>query len=181
MFERFTHGARDVVVRAQDEAAALGHDHIGTEHLLLGLAAGEDIAAGVLASLGVERAALRAAVAALPHDGLDADALASIGIDLEAVRRSVEESFGPGALSGRRGCRRGRRGGYAPLTPRAKRALELALREALVLGDRQIGPEHLLLGLAAGADSGAAATLRRCGTSPEAVRAATLATLRDAA
>ena len=93
----------------------------------------------------------------------------------------MEESFGPGALSGRRGCRRGRRAGHVPLSPRAKRALELALREALVLGDRQIGAEHLLLGLAAGADSGAAATLRRCGTSPEAVRAATLAALRDAA
>ena len=181
MFERFTHGARDVVVRAQEEAAALGHDQIGTEHLLLGLAADGGIAAGVLASVGVEHAALRAAVAALPRDGLDAEALASIGIDLDAVRRSVEESFGPGALAGRRGCRRGRRGGYVPFSPRAKRALELALREALGLGDRHIGPEHLLLGLAAGGDSGAGAALRRCGTSPEAAHAATLAALRDAA
>jgi hypothetical protein len=84
--------------------------------------------------------------------GLDASALAAIGIDLDAVRRSVEESFGPGALSGRRR----RRGGHLPLCPKAKRALERSLREALALSDRHIGPEHILLGLASDADSGAA-------------------------
>jgi ATP-dependent Clp protease ATP-binding subunit ClpA len=172
MFERFTHAARDAVVCAQEEAAALGHDHVGTEHLLLGVAARDG---GVLASLGVERAALRAAVAGLWPEGLDADALATIGIDLEAVRRSVEQSFGPGALTGRR--RRGR----VPLCPRAKRALERSLREALAQRDRHIGPEHLLLGLASDPDSGAALALRRCGASPDALRAATLAALRDAA
>jgi ATP-dependent Clp protease ATP-binding subunit ClpA len=113
--------------------------------------------------------------------GIDADALATIGIDLEAVRRSVEESFGPGALSGRQGCRRGRRFGHVPLCPRAKRALERSLREALALRQRHIGAEHVLLGLASDPENGAAMALRRCGTSPEAVRAATLAALRDAA
>ena len=83
MFERFTRAARDVVVRAQEEAAALGHDGIGTEHLLLGVAAG---AAGA-ASLGVDPAGLRAAVARQRRRGeLDAAALATIGIDLDAVR-----------------------------------------------------------------------------------------------
>jgi ATP-dependent Clp protease ATP-binding subunit ClpA len=175
MFERFTDAARAVVVRAQEEATALGHDRIGTEHLLLGVAAGEG---GILASLGVDHAALRSAVAGLPRDGLDAAALATIGIDLDAVRRSVEESFGRGALTGRR---RGRRGGRLPFSPRAKRALELALREALVLADKHIGPEHVLLGLASDSGSGAATALRRCGTTPDAVRAATLARRRDAA
>jgi ATP-dependent Clp protease ATP-binding subunit ClpA len=174
MFERFTHAAREVVVVAQEEAAAIGHDHVGTEHLLLGVAA---VDGGVLASLGVDPARLRSVVAGLWPDGLDADALATIGIDLEAVRRSVEDAFGPGALT----RRHGRRAGHTRLCPRAKRALERALREALALGHRHIGTEHVLLGLARDPASGAALALRRCGTSPEAVRAATLAALRDAA
>lgn len=177
MFERFTHTARDVVVRAQEEAAALGHDHIGSEHLLLGVASGNASAARVLRGLGVEPDHLR-----VEADTLDADALASIGIDLGEVRRRVEASFGPGALARRRRrCARGRVLGYRPMSPHAKHALELALREAVTLGDRQIGPEHILLGLARDADSGAARALRRCGTSPGAVRAAVLAAARDAA
>ncbi len=178
MFERFTQAARDVVVRAQEEAAQLGDARIGTEHLLLGVACCDG---SVLASLGIDAAALRAAIADVPRDGLDAAALATIGIDLDAVRRSVEESFGPGALAGRRRGRRGGLGGHRPLSPRAKRALELSLREALGLGDTRIGAEHILLALARQRDSGAAGALRRCGTTPDAVRAATLAARRDAA
>jgi ATP-dependent Clp protease ATP-binding subunit ClpC len=70
MFERFTDRARLVVVRAQEEARTLGHDYIGTEHILLGLV----------------------------HDGggLAAKALESLGIDLEAVRQRVEEVTGRG-------------------------------------------------------------------------------------
>ena len=59
------------------------------------------------------------------------------------VRRSAEESFGPGALAGPHR----RRTGDRPFSPRAKRALELSLREALALGDRRIGRKHVLLGL----------------------------------
>jgi hypothetical protein len=63
MFERFTTDARDVVRLAQDQARGLQHDHIGTEHLLLALAAKRDLpAAGALASLGADETALRAAV-----------------------------------------------------------------------------------------------------------------------
>jgi ATP-dependent Clp protease ATP-binding subunit ClpA len=174
MFERFTQAARDVVTRAQEEAAVLGHDHLGTEHLLLGVAAGDD---GILASLGADHAALRRAVTDMYPVAIDADALAAIGIDLDAVRRSVEESFGPGALF----KRRGRRARHVPFCPRAKRALERSLREAIALRHRHIGREHLLLALAGDGKSSAAIALRRCGTSPEAVRAATLAALRDAA
>jgi ATP-dependent Clp protease ATP-binding subunit ClpA len=172
MFNRFTHDARDVVVRAQQEAAELGHDYLGTEHLLLGIAA-----RGALpASLGLEHGTLQAAVRDASR-GLDASALAAIGIDLDAVRRSVEESFGPGALSGRRR----RRCGHMPLCPKAKRALERSLREALALSDRHIGPEHILLGIASDGDSGAARALVSCGTTPEALRAAVLEARREAA
>jgi ATP-dependent Clp protease ATP-binding subunit ClpA len=171
MFNRFTRDARDVVVRAQEEAATLGHDYLGTEHLLLGVAA----RGGLPASLGLEHGRLRAAVAGSSQQ-LDADALAAIGIDLDAVRRAVEESFGPGALSGRR-----RRGGHLPMCRKAKRALELSLREALAQGDRHIGPDHILLGLARDADSGAARALASCGTTPATLRAAVLAARREAA
>jgi ATP-dependent Clp protease ATP-binding subunit ClpA len=171
MFERFTREARAVVERAQDEAAALGHDYLGTEHLLLGIAAG----GGLPASLGLEHHTLRTAIGGSSQQ-LDADALAAIGIDLDAVRRAVEESFGPGALSGRR-----RRGGHVPICPKAKKALELALREALALGDRHIGSDHILLALARGPDHGAARALAACGTTPAALRAAVLEARRRAA
>ena len=116
MFERFTRAARDVVVRARDEAAALGRERVGTEHLLLGLATRGDLPP----ALGIDPAGLRAAAEAAPGAGLDGRALATIGIDLDAVRRSVEESFGPGALGGRRAALRGQ----VRFGKGAKRALE---------------------------------------------------------
>jgi ATP-dependent Clp protease ATP-binding subunit ClpA len=171
MFNRFTHEAREAVERAQEEAAELGHDHIGTEHLLLGIAA----RGGLPASLGLEHGALRAAVAGFSQQ-LDAEALAAIGIDLDAVRRAVEQSFGPGALSGRR-----RRGGHIPFCPKAKKVLELSLRAAIALSDRHIGTDHILLGIAREPDSGAARALDTCGTTTDALRRAVLAARREAA
>jgi ATP-dependent Clp protease ATP-binding subunit ClpA len=172
MSNRFTREARAVVERAQQESADLGHDHIGTEHLLLGVSAG----GGLPPSLGLSHDALRKAVGGSSQQ-LDADALAAIGIDLDAVRRAVEESFGPGALSGRRR----RRGGHIPICPKARKALELALREALALGDRNIGSDHILLGMTRDPDTGAARALAACGTTPDALRAAVLAARREAA
>src|SRR3954452_15470610 len=71
-------------------------------------------------------------------DGIAAKALESLGISLEGVRAQVEEIIGQGqqAPSGR-----------IPFTPRAKKVLELSLREALQLGHNYIGTEHILLGL----------------------------------
>jgi ATP-dependent Clp protease ATP-binding subunit ClpA len=146
MFERFTQEARDVVVGAQAEARALRHGRVGTEHLLLGmLAAPGSTAARVLAGHGVTHdiavAAVRGNAAA---DDLDADALSSLGIDLDAVRDRVEEAFGPGALDGPRGRRTG---GHVPFSPRAKKVLELSLREAIALKSRTITDGHIALGL----------------------------------
>jgi ATP-dependent Clp protease ATP-binding subunit ClpC len=113
MFEQFTERARQVVVLAQDEARALRHAYIGTEHVLLGLLREEQgIAARVLESLGVTIEEVRGQVA-----------------------RMVGQSDGVAA-------------GQIPFTPRAKKVLDLALREALSLGHTWIGTEHLLLGLA---------------------------------
>ena len=173
MFERFTQEARAVVLLAQDEATALEADRIGAEHLLLGLAAERGAAARVLEPLGLGHGALRAELEQ-SGAGLDADALASIGIDLDEVRRRVEESFGPGALGGHR---KGRR----PFSPEAKKALELALREAIALGDRHIGSEHILLGVVRDPGEPVAGVLRRHDQSPEAVRAAVMAARRRAA
>ncbi|MGH9180174.1 MAG: Clp protease N-terminal domain-containing protein [Acidimicrobiales bacterium] len=159
MFERFTDGARQVLVQAQDEATGLSHHHIGTEHLLLALLSDGGIAGTVLARAGVQLESTRAATAKLvgpdAYSGTEADAaaLSSIGIDLGAVRASVEHDFGAGALDRTHRCRwrRGRAGAGrvsgTPFTPRAKKALELALRESLRLRHRFIGPEHVLLGV----------------------------------
>ncbi len=113
MFERFTERARQVVVLAQDEARALGHQYIGTEHLLLGLLREEE--------------------------GLAARALASLNVTIEEVRAKVERIVGRGEGNAETG--------QIPFTPRAKKTLELALRESQALGHNYIGTEHILLGL----------------------------------
>ena len=182
MFERFTDGARHVVVHAQSEARSLGHGYIGTEHLLLGLLQErEGLAAQVLEGVGVTPDAVRAGVETVVGRGSapadDSEALLAIGIDLDAVRATVEQAFGPGALdrapAPRRRRRRARRpgcggrvpvlGGHLPFTPRSKKALELSLREALRLGHNHIGTEHILLALVSEGEGLAAAVLVRNG------------------
>jgi len=176
MFERFTDEARNAVVAAQREASALDHGWIGTEHLLLALLADADgRAARVLRGFAVDAAWARGEVERIVGRGepeLDADALATLGIDLDAVRERVERTFGAGALSRRR-CRRGlMTGGALPFTARAKKALELSLREAIAMGDDHIGSEHVLLGLAREGDGVAGGILRSRGIDRDAVRAA---------
>lgn len=169
MFERFTDDARDVVVQAQAEARALGHAYIGTEHLLLGAAATGGDAGRVLAGHGATPDALRAAIRAEVGDStLDAAALATLGIDLDEIRRRVEATFGEGALERRRPAR----GGHVPFTPRAKKSLELALREAIAHGDRHIGTEHVVLGTLRDEKALARCILRRAGADPDRIREA---------
>ncbi|PZF86809.1 Clp protease N-terminal domain-containing protein [Micromonospora deserti] len=158
MFERFTERARTVVRRARDEARVEGQRPVGTEHLLLALLAdGDSLAARVLGEAGVRADDLRARIRRATERGgtglgdADAAALREIGIDLAAIVARIEESFGPDALREavpeprRRWGRRRYAGG--PFSPRSKKALELALREALRLGHRHIGTEHILLGV----------------------------------
>ena len=81
---------------------------------------------------------------------LDADALETIGIDLSTIREKVEAAFGPGALDREPARTRTGRlisGRHAPFTARAKKVLELSLREALRLKATRIADGHLLLGL----------------------------------
>jgi ATP-dependent Clp protease ATP-binding subunit ClpA len=163
MLERFTKQARAVIERAVEEAGALGADRIGPEHLLLGIAATHG---SVLDGLGLGYETLHADLVQ-SGGALDADALAAIGIDLGEVERRVEASFGRGALRGG--------GSRTRFAPKARKALELALREAVALGDRKIGADHLLLGLMRDPGERVRAVLARRECSPEAVRAAVFA------
>jgi ATP-dependent Clp protease ATP-binding subunit ClpA len=149
VFERFRQDARRVVVRARDEAARTGQDQIGCEHLLPGLLTEPGPAAAAMTAAGLELTALRDRLPRTSRpepDPLDADALASVGIDLDQVRRAAEAAFGPGALDR---ARHGpaRKPGRMPLTAEAKKALELALRAAVGLRHRELTSGHLLIGI----------------------------------
>jgi ATP-dependent Clp protease ATP-binding subunit ClpC len=113
VFERFTERARDVVVLAQEEARALKHNYLGTEHILLGLLRMEE--------------------------GLAARLLETFGVTVEDVRARIRAIVGEGTETAPP---------QIPFTPRAKKVLELGLRDALSLGHNYVGTEHILLGLA---------------------------------
>jgi hypothetical protein len=232
MFERFTDTARHVVVQAQEDARRLGHNYIGCEHLLLATAtaAADEPASTVLRDQGVTPERVEAEIlrtigrgqTADPLGGLDRQALAFIGIDLDVVRARIEAAFGPDALtralpacrSGppargkgplaeltrRRRRRRARRsapqpagpfrqrpafpgpapGGHIPFTPRAKKSLELSLREAKALHDNSIGVQHLALALLALEDGMVPVILSALGAPATSLRAAILARYRKA-
>ncbi|MEU8813218.1 Clp protease N-terminal domain-containing protein [Actinoplanes sp. NPDC048796] len=164
MFERFTTPAREVVTRAQTEARALGHGHIGTEHVLIALVADPDgPVATALKGNGVTadyvRDEARRKVERTPplspvdSDAEDRAALKAIGIDLDAVRAAIEQNFGAGALQlprpepKKRGLFGRFSSGHIPFTKRNKKVLELSLREAIRLNQKFIAPEHIALGL----------------------------------
>ena len=219
MFERFTASARAIVVQAQEHARRLGHGYIGCEHLLLAAASTGEPAGAALRERGVTPEGVEAEIvrrvglgqAAGLFSALDRDALASIGIDIDAVRAQIEAAFGPDALtragSGTcrgpaaargplallrrsRGAGRGRDAaagahparptGHIPFTPRAKKSLELSVREAKARQDGYIGAEHLTLALV-GMDAGAVPPiLSALGTTQAALRAAILDRYRRA-
>jgi ATP-dependent Clp protease ATP-binding subunit ClpA len=120
----------------------LGHNYIGTEHLLLGL--------------------LR------EQEGVGAHALESFGVTLDRVREQVMGIVGRGNEPS---------SGQIPFTPRAKRTLEVALREALSLGHNHIGTEHLLLAVVSEQDGVAMRILTELGIGTEELREATIALL----
>jgi ATP-dependent Clp protease ATP-binding subunit ClpC len=143
MFERFTDRARRVVVLAQEEARMLNHGYIGTEHLLLGL-----IHEG---------------------EGVAAKTLRAMGINLDAVRKEVQEIIGRGQEPP---------AGHIPFTPRAKKVLELSLRESTQLGHNYIGTEHILLGLVREGEGVAAEVLVKLGADLRRVRQQVIQLLR---
>jgi ATP-dependent Clp protease ATP-binding subunit ClpA len=191
MFERFSNEARQVVVRARQEADELRHPMIGTEHLLLAMLAEPGTAKDVLRDAGLELAAVRADllrhVKAAPPlmDAQDAEALRSVGIDVDAVLARILESFGPDALvppaTTKRGWfgRRGRVGGR--FAPRSKKVLELSLRETLRLDNSEINSGHILLGLLREGNGLGATILAEAGVDFAQLRTRTEERLRRAA
>lgn len=142
-FDKFTKRARKVLSLAQEEARSLNHNYIGTEHLLLGLLSeGEGVAAQVLSKLGV---------------------------DLKEIRSKVEFIIGRGdhvVLEGEIG-----------LTPRAKKVIALAMDEAHRMQHHYIGTEHLLLGLVREGEGIAAKVLNDLGIQLNQVRMQTIQVL----
>lgn len=97
------------------------------------------------------------------REGVAARALESLNVTLTAAREQVEEIIGPGQQTPR---------GHIPFTPRAKKILELSLREALTMGSEVIDTEHLLLGLIDEGDGVGAQILQQRGATAQAVREA---------
>jgi ATP-dependent Clp protease ATP-binding subunit ClpA len=143
MFERFSREARGAVIAAQQVARATTSRTIDTRHVLVALAEGSGPAATALRKTGVDVDRFTTALRSeLTTAGLDPEALASVGIDLAAVRERTDAVFGPGALD-----RAGHSPGHIPFTRDARKALELALRETLRLKQKTIDGRHLLLGI----------------------------------
>jgi ATP-dependent Clp protease ATP-binding subunit ClpC len=135
MFRRFSPRAREVIISAQQEARALHHNYIGTEHILLGLVR--------------------------DREGVAGRALHVLGISPETVREQVLDIIGEGKQEP---------AGHIPFTPRAKRVLELAVREAVQLGHLYVGTEHILLGLVREGDGVGWHVLSRLGVTVPKVR-----------
>ena len=148
------------------EARRLGSSFIGTEHVLLALLHSQTSPIlPLFARLGVDSADVESALACwLPAPGrskIDADALATLGIDFDAVRAQLEQTFGPGALERSHASCLG-------IAPRLKLALAYALDYA---ADRPIRDEDVLAGLLTVRESAAARALATVGVSVESVRA----------
>lgn len=158
MFERFTGPARDAVQAAKTYAAESSASEVRPEHLLMAILDNQGcLATRVLEGLGAPAVDVRAELdrrRARYGDGLDeddAEALATIGIDLDEVLHRIERNLG--------GLHR--RVGRSGFSRSSRKALELALREAIALRHNYIGTEHLLLGLSRVDDRVVADTLGR--------------------
>jgi hypothetical protein len=156
--------ARRVLDLAREEADRFGHRYLGPEHLVLGvLRDGGSAASRVLEAHGADLPAAREALGRLVDRGVvpgprpsDAELLGSLGIDLDAIRRTTEWSFGGQAVRWAvREATRARRGGVGrvPRTPLRdppmliSQVLVHAGQQAQALGIAEIGPELLLLGV----------------------------------
>ena len=145
-----------------EEARRLGHNYVGTEHVLSVLVRDPDSSATrLLATLGATADAVERELACWLEEGstaesrIDPQALATLGIDFESVRDRVEKTFGPGALERTRS-------GCIGICPRLKMSLAYALDRA---AEGPVRDEHVLLGLLSVPDSVAARALGNLGVS----------------
>src|SRR6202158_1237328 len=146
-FDRFNDRAKRVLALAQDEAIRFNHNYIGTEHLLLGLVR--------------------------EGEGVAAQALAALNVDLSKVRTAVEFIVGRGDST--------TSPSEITLSPRTKKVIELAIDEARKLGHSHVGSEHLLLGLVREGEGIASGVLESLGVSMEKLRHQIIATIGSSA
>jgi len=145
--DKFTERERRVLTFAQGEAQHRNHNYIGTEHLLLGLAR--------------------------EGEGLGAQVLGNLGVDLQKLYSHVDEIVGQEGTPPELGA--------LGLTPRSKKVIEMAVDEAKRMGHPYIGTEHLLLGLIREGEGIAAGVLKSLQVSPESLRAEVQRLLAQAA
>jgi ATP-dependent Clp protease ATP-binding subunit ClpA len=177
IYDRFTALAKRAIVGARDAAASLGHDFIGTEHLLIGLTQTAGLASEVLRGQGVELGRLRieaehrmsARGVAATHGDSAADALATLGIDVGEVRRRVDASFGAGSFQFPRPA----------FSLSAKHAVKASLEQARAVGQEQIDTEHLLLGVLADGSDPAVRLLTALDVEVDALRRTVLSRLSE--
>jgi len=158
--------AERYLIAAAADARRLGSPYVGTEHLLLGLMRNDPgRATGLLRRLDVDPRSVLDALACWLGDGrpaIDAAALATLGIDYDAVVRSLEETFGAGALERTRA-------GCLGVRPRAKLALAYAVDHA---EGGAVRDDDVLLGMLRVPDSVAGRVLAQLGVTLEAAEAA---------
>ncbi|MGW0662376.1 Clp protease N-terminal domain-containing protein [Streptodolium elevatio] len=158
MFERFSPSLRSVVGSSPEWVTETGGDRIGEEEMALALLAHQEgRAARVLRELGVgaaEREEIARRMAGRRRRGgftdADADALATLGIDIHEVVARVEAAHGEGSLTGRQPAGQAARTAVRArhrMSPGAKQVLERALRDAVDRRERVVGTEHLLLSM----------------------------------
>jgi ClpA/ClpB-like protein len=170
VFERFGRDLRTAVVLGFEEAKALDATRVRPEHLLLGLALErEGPAAALLAEHGLDETTARRLVHERSGSDLDGAALATIGIDVDQVRASVEQTFGRGALD--RVGRRSRRH-HLPLDAAARQVFHNTLRAHRAAGDRhaRLDGIDMLLALLDTDDPGVLAVVDRAGIDPDVIR-----------
>jgi ATP-dependent Clp protease ATP-binding subunit ClpC len=119
MLERFTENALHVAAKARKEAQALGHNYIGTEHVLAALVEVREMPKGYLPTVAYR-------------------ALTALDVTRDKVVAAIEKLEGRGNHPAE---------GHIPFTPRAKKVFNLALREAMQLGHNYVGTEHILLAI----------------------------------
>ena len=137
-FEKFSERARRVLSLSQEEAQRFNHNYIGSEHILLGLVR--------------------------ETDGVAAQVLGNLGLDLSRVRSAVEYLIGKEESNPKQDI---------GLTQRAKKLIELAVDEARRLNHTYIGTEHLLIGLMRDGEGVAAGILESLGVDIDRIRAET--------
>jgi ATP-dependent Clp protease ATP-binding subunit ClpA len=194
MFDRCDPHTMTVVNTAVAEARTLGHNYVGTEHVLVAVVRHRDllppdVARRLPSDANAVRAALEAVIGGPPPR--DEELLASLGIDLDGVRAAVRRTFGPDALErlARRPVRQPwqpwrrphrqcmsilARGTSLAFTPRVKRALESALAEADRRRQPAIDPASLLLGLVEDEHALSHRLLQELGAPPAELRVAIL-------